>query len=93
MLEPAVGSEPARTVSELNLDFEKLTGGDFEMCDRESLSENANVPAIDPRLSPVFQAHVASRACGIPVETLRRLGLRDYGEMVTAVRDFFVGEG
>lgn len=82
-----------KVLETISLDLDRLTGKDFCFCEQEALVENANMPSIDVRMSPAFQAHIAARASGIAVERLRELGLRDYGVLVSAVRDFFVGAG
>lgn len=79
-----------KEVTELDLKLDDLTGADYAFCEREALMENANVPSIDPRLSETFQRHIAARACGVEPAVLKKLGLREYGVVVAAVRDFFL---
>jgi hypothetical protein len=90
----ATDTTPARAeeaIYSLSLDLESLTGNDYLFCEREALAETANVPALDPRLSATFQAQIASAASKVPSGALRSLPARDYGAIVTAVRDFFLG--
>ena len=79
-----------KPVAEIALDLDRLTGQDYANAEREALLENANIPALDARLHSLFQSQLAARASGIPVEKIRALGVRDYGEVCQAVRDFFI---
>lgn len=81
-----------KEIASVTLDLDKLTGTDVEMCAR--LAAAANGHAIDVLILDVgFHAQVASRACGLPVDVLRRMSAADYLALTTAVQGFFLGAG
>ncbi len=90
---PAAGDQPAKSIDVLQLDLDALTGMDYEKCEREMLSANAQIPVIDPRLNSVFQVQIAAQASGVPVDVLKQMGARDYGRLMDRILTFFVAGG
>lgn len=90
VLEPAAGDVPAKTISSLTLDLDKLTGADVEMCAREA-TVAAGSPPVALVLDVGFHAQIAARASGLPVETLRKLRASDYLAVTTVVQGFLLG--
>lgn len=83
------GQATAKMVEVFNLDFEALNGNDYCVAERASQADGGGALSLEPRLNPLFQVHIASRACGVPVERLKELGIGDFGRLMTVVRDFF----
>ncbi len=88
---PAAGDRPEQSVTEIDLNFEQLTGNDYCIAEMLAVAGSAVVGIAEPRLNPAFQVEIASRACGIAPERLRTLGLADFGKVCNAVRNFFAG--
>jgi hypothetical protein len=82
--------DQAKAITELDLKLDDLTGSDVEICVREASAakgESVKVLVIDAD----FHLQIASKASGVPVGALRRLGARDYVEVLTTVQGFLTG--
>jgi hypothetical protein len=82
--------EKAVSVEFLDMDLEALTGADVEFCVREAGSAKGMVVAV--LVTDLdFHIQVASKASGVAIADLRRLGARDFVEVATAVQSFLTG--
>jgi len=72
------------TVSELELDLDSLTGADLIAAERES-----NGPVSE--MSKGYQAALAARAAGKPLELIHALKARDFTEVTVRVQGFLLG--
>ena len=82
--------EKAQSFEAIDMDLEALTGADVEFCVREASAakgETVRVLVTDVDL----HVQMASKASGIAVSDFRRLGARDYVEVVTTVQGFLTG--
>ncbi len=82
--------DAAKTIEELDLDLDALTGADVDFCVREaSAAKGELVRVLVTDLD--FHMQVAAKSSGIGVDALRKLSARDYVEVATAVQGFLVG--
>ena len=81
-----------KTLDGLTLDLDKLTGLDVEFCAREATIAAGGAIAV-LNLDVGFHAQVAARACGLPVEILRKLPAPDFIAATMAVQGFLFGSG
>lgn len=75
-------------VTVLNYDLDELTGADIERAITELGKKNI-VPIV-PETDKRYHAMLFAVATGIDYNDLNRLPARDYANMTTAVRDFFL---
>lgn len=71
---------------ELELDFEKLTGKQLIQAEREVRLKGDQTPSVF--LSMNFQAAVAAKLIGIPVDDLEDLPARDFAMLTASVTNF-----
>lgn len=71
--------------------FENLTGEDIEKVEQEL--EQQNIYVIAPEVSSKFQAAIAARAAGVPVDDISRLPARDYLKIKNTARNFLTVAG
>lgn len=84
----AADGQVAIEVLDMNLDA--LTGSDVEFCVREASAATGEMVRV--LVTDVdFHIQIASKASAIAVSDLRRLGARDYVEVVTMVQGFLTG--
>lgn len=82
-----------KTLDELAFDFDKLTGVDAELAATEANIARGGVPVQVLSLDPHFQLQIASRASGVAVENLRKIGVIDYLAVLQAVQGFLFVSG
>ena len=83
--------EAAKKLEQIDLGkLEELTGADVEMCVREASAAKGELVRVLV-MDNDFHLQVASTASGIAVADLRRLGARDFVEVLTAVQGFLTG--
>lgn len=75
-----------KSITEINFDLDSLTGVDLEQVEKEFVA--AGHSGLLPDTSKVYQAMVAARACGLPYETIRLLGAKDYSRATLHVLTF-----
>jgi hypothetical protein len=75
-------------ITELSLDFDKLTAAHVVKAEGAALVARAGVPAFPLRLDTEFQLHLAAEAAGIDAEILHRLNARDALAVMEAVAGF-----
>lgn len=68
------------------LDFDKLTGHDLIAAESEAVAMKA--PMVVPAASMKFQAIVAAKAIGCPVDDLFDLGAKDFNYIATLTLNF-----
>jgi len=78
-----------QTVETIHLDLEGLTGEDLIQAESE-YAVMGGVASV-PELSKAYLMHVAARACGLPVETIRSLSARDVTQVTMEVQNFLLG--
>lgn len=79
-----------KTVEEIDLGLDALTGADVEMCVREAVAAKGE-PIFLHRIDIEFHAQVASKLSGISRNGLRGLPARDYEALIGPVESFFLG--
>lgn len=79
-----------QTVNEIELDLDGLTGEDLIQAESEHSMMTGGVTSV-PELSKSYLMHVAARAAGLPVETIRGLGARDVTQVTMEVQNFLLG--
>jgi hypothetical protein len=82
--------EAAKTLDALDMDLDALTGADIAMCTRDAEGAKGEVVRVIV-LDQDLHVQIASKASGISVNNLRRLGARDYVQVVTVVQSFLTG--
>lgn len=83
-------AEKECTISEINLDFDALTGKDLLEAHKEAKKSGYGVEAV-AALSPAFQAAVVSRATRVPVETILRMNAQDFTTATLEAQNFLFG--
>lgn len=73
----------------LSFDFERLTGADI--IDASNEARMLGGPTLNTMHSTVFQAVIASKACGVLYHDLINLDARDFFSVVTAASGFLFG--
>ena len=73
----------------LDLELENLTGADVLNVESELKAAGENVAAWE--YSRVFLLGVAARACHLPFEVMKTLGLNDFMRVINEVLAFFAG--
>lgn len=86
-VEPASGATPAKTVEELVLNFDQLTGLDVLSAERMAIIESA-MPVLNMRTSGAFMLQMAARASGIDSVKLSQLPALDFIAMIERVQGF-----
>jgi hypothetical protein len=84
-------TQPAREVSALSLNFDALTGQHWINAERDAVMAEAGAPIVVPKVNAQFQVHLAAYACGVSVDVLKGLPLRDFAAVTEAARDFLLG--
>lgn len=82
-----------KTLSELVLSLDRLTGRDFLKAEREAVAANGNVPILQAATSGPMQLQLAAIASGLPVEVLEGLALPDFAAVLQEVQAFLLGAG
>lgn len=76
------------TYTELDLDFESLTGKDFEAIDDELAG--LGIIIATPQINHRYQRMLAARAAKVPNDMLENLPARDYNKVTVAARNFLL---
>ncbi|WP_342557346.1 phage tail assembly protein [Lysinibacillus sp. FSL P4-0201] len=80
------------TISQINLDFESLTGEDIEKAEAQFNAENPqNSMIMVKEMSKPFLAIVASKAAKVNVALIRKLSAPDYAKVTTRCSLFLLG--
>ena len=74
---------------ELNLDFDKLTGGVLLKCASKAKKDDPLMTV--PSLSQAYQAHVAAAATGLKYDDILRLSAPDFIAVTLRVQGFLNG--
>lgn len=82
-----------KSLTEISLDLEKLTGDDALLAEREAQMENGGQIRGDPLLSKAYVLHVLSRASGVDAAVLKRLRIDDFDDLIRTAQVFFMGMG
>lgn len=80
-----------KAYTEIDMDFEGLTGRDMEAIDDEI--GVMGMRGIVPAYSHMYQRILAARAAGIPSDVIEHLPLVDYNAVVTAAQNFLFVTG
>lgn len=76
-------------ISEIDFDFENLTGSDILSVEKEIRATGENIAAWE--YSRSFLLAVAARACHLPVEVLKNLSLPDFTKIINETLNFLAG--
>ena len=74
--------------TEIEYDFEALTGNDIQQATAELSKKGIMVTTIE--LDTNYHAAIFAKASGLMVEDLTRFSAKDYAKATTLVRDFFL---
>lgn len=80
-----------RECTELELDFEAITGRDLIAANKEAVKLEG--PSLSPILSQAYQAAVAARAAGIPMEAILNTNAVDFTAITVSAQDFLLNTG
>jgi len=87
----AIGEgEGKKTITEIDFDFDKLTGADYLFCSREAGRKNGS-PIVYFQLDDSFRLEVMARASGLEAEVFPKLHISDFAEVDSKVRSFLMG--
>src|SRR4051812_47328859 len=77
---------------ELVIDTDSLTGNDIELAESQFVLKNPQIAAQTAlkELSKGFQAILAARAAGVPVELIKALPARDYSKVTMQIQTFLL---
>lgn len=78
-----------KPVTEVNLDFEKLTGNDMIQAEKEARAMGVGEASV--LASMKYQAIIAAKAIGCPVDDLFELGAADFKNIVKEATNFLLG--
>ena len=78
-----------KTIEEINLDLDSLTGADIELCVREAVAAKGE-SIIAYEIDIDFHVQVAVKLTGIGRDTLRLLPARDYRRVMSSIRNFLL---
>lgn len=78
-----------KPVTEVNLDFEKLTGND--MIQAEKVARAMGVGEASVLASMKYQTIIAAKAIGCPVDDLFELGAVDFKNIAKETTNFLLG--
>lgn len=76
-------------VTEIELNFENLTGKQLIKAEREARANGDQTPSVF--LSMNFQAAVAAKLIGVPVDDIEDLPATDFRNLVVPVASFLLG--
>lgn len=77
-----------KEVTELTIDFDKLTGNDFIMAEQEVRAMGDTTPTVF--LSMKFQAALAARCLGVPVDDILALPGNDFRSLIVPMANFLL---
>lgn len=74
----------------LNLDFEKLTGTDVEVCLRQYRAEQKGSVGLTPETDKAYQAYIVAKAAGVHVGLIRAASAKDYTRLTLRAQNFLL---
>lgn len=80
-----------KTYTELEFDFESLTGRDMVSIETEMQMNNEY--ALAPEISRNFQAKLAAKAAGIGGDVMDAMPIKEFNRITNAARDFLLNTG
>lgn len=75
-------------VTELNLDFDKLSGNDLVKAEKEVRATGDNTPLLN--FSLTYQAAVAGKIVGCPVDDILSMNAKDFKSITNEVAGFLL---
>lgn len=78
-----------QTVNEVSLNFDNITGNDLVAAESEVRAMGDQTPSVF--LSMRFQAAVAAKLIGVPVDDVLALPVTDFRKLVFPVANFLLG--
>lgn len=78
-----------KPVNEVNIDFEKLTGNDMIQAEKEARAMGVGEASV--LASMKYQAIIAAKAIGCPVDDLFELGAVDFKNITKEAAGFLLG--
>ncbi len=78
-----------KELKEIEMDFEKITGNDLIKAENEVRAMGDQTPSVF--LSMRFQAAVAAKLIGVPVDDVLVLPVPDFRKLVLPVANFLLG--
>lgn len=78
-----------QTVNEVSLNFDNITGNDLVAAESEVRAIGDQTPSVF--LSMRFQAAVAAKLIGVPVDDVLALPVPDFRKLVLPVANFLLG--
>jgi hypothetical protein len=78
-----------KTIDEVKLDVEAITGGDIMFCVNEAAARKGVV--VSYPIDPEVHLQMAAKLTGLDREVLTKISGRDFNAIIGPVRDFFLG--
>jgi hypothetical protein len=78
-----------KTISEVALDLESLTGADIEMAVREAGAATGQL-VVAFEIDTEFHAQIAAKLSGVGREVFRKMHAQDYQKVMAPIRAFFL---
>lgn len=91
LAKPWKPNSDAPEITELELDFDKLTAADFNRAALKAKSAGDAPSVYNGLMTPAMGLHLLSQLTGIFPEDLERLPLRDYKNIFSELLAFFIG--
>ena len=80
-----------KRITEIIMDLEDLSVNDLERAEREAKNlRGKKESALMPEFDKKYQACVAAKAAGVPVDLIRSLGGKDYTQVCMLVQNFLL---
>jgi hypothetical protein len=84
-----------KTITELDVDFEKLTGNDLKVAERAYSLEASKLGGPSPMVKEInkgYLSHIVAIAASVPVELIDKLPARDFSKLTLDAQSFLIQE-
>mgnify|MGYP001452888841 CR=1 FL=1 len=78
-----------KIVTEIDLDFDKLTGNDLIAAEKETRHLGDHTPSV--LLSMTYQASIVAKVVGVPVDDILALSATDFKKLIAPTASFLLG--
>ncbi|OKP67571.1 hypothetical protein A3842_28125 [Paenibacillus sp. P3E] len=80
------------TIESLSIDFDKLTGEDILVCDRQYQAEAARQSSgeLIKETNKAYQAYIVAKAAGVHVGLIRALSAKDFTKLTLRAQSFLL---
>ena len=80
-----------QTIETVSLDLDGLTGEDMVQAENEYMAMGGGAGSGVAELSKAYLVHVAARACGLPVEAIKAMSMRDVTRITMETQNHLLG--